>query len=141
MPLQITNSRSTPLTIGGLSQQTGVLVETIRYYEQIGFMPQPRRSANGRRVYDLENIKRLRFIKRSRDMGFTQNEVRNLLGLADGGAKSCGDVQMLAEGHLKEIRMKINDLMKLESILAVTVAKCIGDGTVTCPVLDALNDG
>ena len=99
MPFQITSPRSTPLTIGGLALQTGVLVETIRYYEQIGFMPQPHRSPNGRRVYDPENIKRLRFIKRSRDMGFTQNEVRNLLRLADGGAKSCGEVQMLAEGH------------------------------------------
>ena len=135
----ITSSRLTGFPIGELSRQTGVHIETIRYYERIGFVPPPPRGADGRRAFDAEDVKRLCFIKRSRDMGFSQDEVRALLRLADGGAKSCGEVRALAETHLKDIRAKIRDLKKMEAILAVTVSKCTGEGAPACPVLDALS--
>ena len=139
MSKDITSSRLTGFPIGELSRKTGVHIETIRYYERIGFVPPPPRGADGRRSFDAEDVKRLRFIKRSRDMGFSQDEVRALLRLADGGAKSCGEVQALAETHLNDIRSKISDLKKMESILAITVSKCTGAGAPACPVLDALS--
>jgi MerR family mercuric resistance operon transcriptional regulator len=134
-----TITRAAQFAIGELSRQTAVLIETIRYYERIGFLPVPERGTNGRRTYNIEDVKRLRFIKRSRDMGFSQDEVRALLRLADGGAKSCGEVQALAETHLRDIRSKIRDLRKMELILATTVSKCTGEGAPACPVLDALS--
>ena len=135
----ITSSRLAGFPIGELSRKTGVHIETIRYYERIGFVSPPPRGADGRRSFDAEDVKRLCFIRRSRDMGFSQDEVRALLRLADGGAKSCGEVQALAETHLKDIRAKISDLKKMEAILAVTVSKCTGEGAPACPVLDALS--
>jgi MerR family mercuric resistance operon transcriptional regulator len=134
-----TITRAAQFAIGELSRQTAVLIETIRYYERIGFLPVPERGTNGRRTYNIEDVKRLRFIKRSRDMGFSQDEVRALLRLADGGARSCGEVQALAETHLRDIRSKIRDLRKMELILATTVSKCTGEGAPACPVLDALS--
>ncbi len=139
MSKTITITRAAEFAIGELSRQTAVLIETIRYYERIGFLPVPQRGTNGRRTYDMEDVKRLRFIKRSRDMGFSQDEVRALLRLTDGGAKSCEEVQALAEDHLRDIRSKISDLKKMEAILAVTVSKCTGEGAPACPVLDALS--
>lgn len=140
MSKSITNARLAEFAIGELSRQTTVHVETIRYYERIGFLPVPQRGTNGRRTYNTEDAKRLRFIKRSRDMGFSQDEVRALLRLADGGAKSCGEVQALAETHLRDIRSKISDLKKLENVLAETVAQCTGPGAPACPVLDVLSE-
>jgi MerR family mercuric resistance operon transcriptional regulator len=139
MSKTITITRAAQFAIGELSRQTAVLIETIRYYERIGFLPVPERGTNGRRTYNIEDVKRLRFIKRSRDMGFSQDEVRALLRLADGGARSCGEVQALAETHLRDIRSKIRDLRKMELILATTVSKCTGEGAPACPVLDALS--
>lgn len=139
MSKDITSSRLTGFPIGKLSRKTGVHIETIRYYERIGFIAPPPRGADGRRSFDAGDVKRLCFIKRSRDMGFSQDEVRALLRLADGGAKSCGEVQALAESHLKDIRSKISDLKKMESILAVTISKCTGKDAPACPVLDALS--
>jgi MerR family mercuric resistance operon transcriptional regulator len=125
MSKNITSSRLTGFPIGELSRKTGVHIETIRYYERIGFVPLPPRGADGRRAFDEEDVKWLCFIKRSRDMGFSQ--------------ESCGEVQALAETHLKDIRSKISDLKKMEAILAATVSKCTGEGAPACPVLDALS--
>ena len=140
MSKSIEITRVAEFAIGELSRQSAVLIETIRYYERIGFLPVPERGANGRRTYNIKAVKRLRFIKRSRDMGFSQNEVRALLRLADGGAKSCGEVQTLAEIHLRDIRSKIRDLKKLENVLAETVSQCTGPGAPACPVLDVLSE-
>ena len=135
----ITRARLAGFPIGELSRQTGVHIETIRYYERIGFVPPPPRGADGRRSFDAEDVKRLCFIKRSRDMGFSQDEVRALLRLADGGEKSCSEVSVIAQAHLKDIRAKISDLRKLEKVLAETVSRCMGGDAPVCPVLEALN--
>ena len=139
MSKDITSSRLTGFPIGELSRKTGVHIETIRYYERIGFIPPPPRGADGRRSFDAGDVKRLCFIKRSRDMGFSQDEVRTLLKLADGGEKSCSEVSVIAQAHLKDIRAKISDLRKLEKVLAETVSRCMGSDAPVCPVLEALN--
>jgi MerR family transcriptional regulator, mercuric resistance operon regulatory protein len=133
-----TSSRVTGFPIGELSRKTGVHIETIRYYERIGFVPPPPRGADGRRTFGAEDVKRLCFIKRSRDMGFSQDEVRALLRLADGGEKSCSEVSVIAQAHLKDIRAKISDLRKLEKVLSETVSKCMDGDAPVCPVLEAL---
>lgn len=125
------------LTIGGLSERSGVNIETIRYYERIGLLPAPPRSQGGHRLYSAEHQKRLVFIRRSRELGFTLDEIRNLLGLME-GHHTCGEVQAVAVEHLKDVRAKITDLRRMERTLAVTVARCAGGNAPDCPILDAL---
>ncbi|MBT3532939.1 MAG: helix-turn-helix domain-containing protein [Rhodospirillaceae bacterium] len=128
----------TVLSIGGLSKRTGVNLETVRYYENIGIMPKPPRSAAGHRRYDEEHLKRLTFVKRSRELGFTLKEVRALLALVDGGDYSCGEVHELTLNHLHEVRQKIADLQRLEATLADISDQC-ADGTIPdCPFIETL---
>ena len=82
-------SRFQRLTRGVLSARTGINIETIRYYERVGLMPEPPRSGGGHRIYEEEHLKRLTFIRRSRELGFTIKEVRGLLRLVDGGDYTC----------------------------------------------------
>ncbi len=125
---------------GELAQMTGCNLETIRYYENIGVMPEPPRSSKNYRVYDDSHVTRLRFIMRSRELGFTLEEVRDLLALVDGGAQTCGEVQVLANTHLTSVRTKIADLKRIEHVLSSTVAQCTGDNVPECPVIDALTE-
>ena len=125
------------LTIGALSVRSGVNIETIRYYERIGLLPAPPRSQGGHRLYSPEHRKRLVFIRRSRELGFTLDEIRNLLNLM-GGGHTCGEVQAVAVEHLKDVRAKITDLRRMERTLAATVARCEGGDAPDCPILDAL---
>lgn len=118
---------------------TGVHLETVRYYERIGLMPAPARTAGGHRSYAPEHIRRLNFIRRSRELGFTLDETRALLGLGAPGKASCAEVKAIAAHHLGDIRAKINDLAKLERLLAKTIARCSGDTVPDCPVLDILD--
>ena len=96
----------TILTIGGLSKRTGVHLETVRYYEAIGIMPKPPRTPVGHRRYDLAHLKRLTFVKRSRELGFTLKEIRALLALVDGGDYTCAEVHDLTVSHLHDVREK-----------------------------------
>jgi len=124
-------------TIGKLSKATGVNVETIRYYEKIGLLPEPPRSAGGHRLYSDGHLKRLGFIRRGRELGFTLEEIRNLLGLVDGGY-TCGEVRAAALEHLANIRRKIADLKRMERTLSGTAARCKGGDAPDCPIVDAL---
>lgn len=126
------------LGIGALSKHTGCNIETIRYYEREGLMPDPPRTAGGHRLYEQEHIKRLTFIRRSRELGFTLEEVRGLLQIVDGGHYTCAEVKTITLDHLSEIRAKLTDLRKLERALKELAAKCTGDETPQCPVIDAL---
>ena len=119
---------------------TGCNLETIRYYENIGVMPEPPRTSKNYRAYDEGHVGRLRFIMRSRELGFTLEEVRDLLALVDGGAQTCGEVQGLANTHLASVRAKIADLRRIERVLSTTVAQCTGDDVPDCPVIDALTE-
>ena len=126
------------MKIGQLSKQTECKIETIRYYERIGLLPAPARSDGGYRIYDESHLKRLVFIRRSRELGFTIEEIRGLLKLVDGGGYTCGDVKTITLEHVESIRQKITDLKKLEKTLGRIASQCAGDSTPECPIIDAL---
>ena len=128
------------LTIGALSKQGGVNIETIRYYERIGVMPKPRRSAGGYRMYGPDHLKRLTFVRRGRELGFSLDELRDLLRLVDGHSYTCAEVHDLAVEHLAEIRRKIADLRRLQRVMDDMAAQCSGDRIPECPIIDALFD-
>jgi MerR family mercuric resistance operon transcriptional regulator len=134
----ITDSRGNDVTIGGLSALTSVNIETIRYYEKIRMLPAPRRTASGRRLYGTSEIRVLAFVRRGRALGFTLDEIRALLDLAEPGKAPCAEVRDIASRHLQAIRAKIADLTKLERLLDTTVAQCSGRRAPECPVLDIL---
>lgn len=135
----ITASRAEGLTIGKLSRLTGVNIETIRYYERIRMLPAPPRAANGRRVYDTTHLRILAFMRRSRELGFSLDEIRTLIRLGGPDKATCREVREIATHHLNDIRAKIGDLKKLEHLLAKTVAKCSGKTVPNCPVLEVLD--
>jgi len=121
-----------------LARLTGCNLETIRYYENIGIMPDPLRSAKNYRMYDQTHVARLGFVMRARDLGFALDEIRDLLGLVDGGMQTCGEVQAVASRHLENVRAKIADMNRIERVLSETVAQCSGEQVPECAVIDAL---
>jgi MerR family transcriptional regulator, mercuric resistance operon regulatory protein len=121
-----------------LARRTGCNLETIRYYEKIGMLPDPPRTASGYRVYDERHVSRLRFILRARELGFAIEEIRGLLELVDGGTQTCAEVKERTERHLADVRAKIADLRRIEKALAQTASKCSGEDVPECPVLEAL---
>ncbi len=127
-----------PFTIGVLSKGTGCHIETIRYYERIGLMPKPPRSPGGHRLYEEDHLRRLTFIRRSRELGFTLEEVRGLLRLVDGGSYTCAEVKALTLDHAAEVRRKVADLRKLERVLEEMAAECDGGEVPQCPIIDTL---
>jgi MerR family mercuric resistance operon transcriptional regulator len=135
----ITASRADGLPIGQLSRLSGVNIETIRYYERIKMVPSPPRTASGRRVYDSTHLRTLAFIRRSRELGFSLDEIRTLIRLGGPEQATCREVREIATRHLEDIRAKIGDLRRLERILAKTVAQCSGRTVPECPVLDILD--
>jgi MerR family mercuric resistance operon transcriptional regulator len=135
----ITISRGVALTIGALSRQSGVNIETIRFYERIGILPKTPRSAGGHRLYGQDHALRLGFVRRSRELGFSLDEVRGLLRLVDGGGYSCAEVKAIALDHLADVRSKIADLRRLERTLADMADRCRGGRVPECPVIEALS--
>jgi MerR family mercuric resistance operon transcriptional regulator len=128
------------LPIGELSRRTGVHIETIRYYERIKMLPSPPRSASGRRVYGPAETRILAFIRRSRELGFTLDEIRALLALsARNGPDACAEVRGLAADHLKEVRAKIADLRAMERVLADALRRCDAGEGAGCPLIDTLS--
>ena len=121
-----------------LAKETGCNLETIRYYEKIGIMPDPPRTATGYRVFDESHVSRLRFILRGRELGFAIDEIRGLIGLVDRGAQTCAEIKECTEAHLVNVRAKIVDLTRIEVVLAATAALCTGNEVPDCPVLEAL---
>ena len=121
-----------------LAQQSGCNIETVRFYEKQGLLPAPPRTAGGQRDYAPEHLKRLTFIRRSRDLGFTLDEIRNLLALVDGRDWTCAEVKAITVKHLADIRCKVADLQRLARILEKMAAQCEGDAVPECPVIDAL---
>jgi MerR family mercuric resistance operon transcriptional regulator len=126
------------LPIGELSRRTGCNIETIRYYERIGVLRRPARTEGGFRRYSLNDLRRLAFVRRARDLGFTLDEVRALLRLADGRERSCAAARDLAAAHLNDVRKKIADLKKMERILHGMVLQCADRTLPDCPVIETL---
>jgi len=127
------------LTIGQLAALSRVNLETIRYYERIGLMPEPRRTEGGHRLYEEAHRRRLTFIRRARELGFGIEEIRALLDLAEPERRSCDDVREIAAAHLVDVRAKIADLQRLEAVLAETISRCaVHAAAPACPVLEIL---
>ena len=139
MPRSNTTSRAENITIGALSELTGVNIETIRYYEKIGLLPPPRRSQGRHRLYDRDLTQRLQFVRRSRELGFSIEEIRALLRLVDQGGLGCSEAKGITEHHLADIRGKISDLKKLERVLGGLAKACDANQLPKCPLLEVLS--
>ncbi len=129
---------SSTFPIGVLSDRCGVNIETIRYYERAGLLPKPARSGGGFRLYRPQDADRLGFIRRARDLGFSLDEVRRLLDLADQNSRSCRRVHEIAQGHLADVRAKLADLRRMERVLADMVKACAQGDLPDCPLLSTL---
>lgn len=126
------------MKIGEVAERSGCHPETVRYYERIGLLPAPPRTAGGYRDYRPADADRLRFISRGRALGFSLDEIRSLLGLAEDDDLSCGDVDRLARGHLLDIRNRLNDLQRMASELERVIGSCSGGERGQCAILDTL---
>ncbi|KUO55207.1 MerR family transcriptional regulator [Erythrobacter donghaensis] len=122
-----------------LARKTGCNLETIRYYEKVGLLPEPPRSSNGYRVYSPELVQRLQFVLRARELGFLLEEIKALLGLDAVKPNACNDAHGIAKANLAAVRSKLSDLKKMEAILASAVAGCESRDFGGCPILNALS--
>ena len=128
------------MSIGELARTTGVKVVTIRYYEQIGVLPTPSRTSGNYRIYGQEHARRLRFIRRCRELGFSLDEVRDLFRLSARNAPSCAEVCRIAELHLQAVEKKLADLSYLASELRRISASCNGNRPMAeCRIMEALS--
>lgn len=126
------------MLIGELSRQTNCNIETIRYYESINLLPVPRR--RGRyRFYRDSDLARLTFVRRARELGFTLDEVRALLGLTMSEQSACAEVREISAAHLLDVRKRITDLRAMERALAAAVRQCDAQQQLSCPLIDALS--
>ena len=131
---------STKLTIGKLARETGVKIVTIRYYEQIGLMPVAPRTEGNYRTYSLDHRRRLSFIRRCRDLGFTLDQIRDLLRLSSVKTQACAEVDRIAEQHRHTVEKKLADLTRLASELRRLSACCRGKGLIAdCRIIEALS--
>ncbi|MFC3051903.1 MerR family transcriptional regulator [Kordiimonas pumila] len=126
--------------IGDLARQTDCKVQTVRYYEDIGLMPLAQRAENGRRMYDRNDLERLNFIRHSRDMGFTLDDIKAILALADQPDQPCDAVDHIARNHLKKVERKITSLQALQSELKRIVSHCEGGTVANCQIIHVLAD-
>lgn len=127
--------------IGALAERTGVKVETIRYYEQVGLLPPPERSDGNQRRYGPRHVERLAFIKHARDLGFAVDAIRTLLRLSDNPALACDEAHAIASAHLADVRHKIARLRSLEKELERIAATCSGGvAACDCAIIEALAD-
>lgn len=125
--------------IGELGRLTRTKVETIRYYERIGLLGTPARTAGNYRAYGAVHLNRLSFIRRSRDLGFSVDQVRALLDLSDDRSRSCEAVDTIAKGHLAEVDRKIADLRALRLELASMIDQCSCGTVAECQIIEALS--
>jgi MerR family transcriptional regulator, mercuric resistance operon regulatory protein len=123
------------MTIGSLARAAGVNVETIRFYQRRGLMPQPKRPAGGVRRYGEDAAQRLRFIKRAQDIGFTLGEVAELLRLERG----CRDAHDLAVKKLEDVERRLSDLGRVRATLGELIARCEAGRSSRCPIIDSLS--
>lgn len=136
------NGKGIQLTRGELAQRGGVNIETIRYYERRGLLPKPPRSASGYRLFSADDARRVRFIKRAQELGFSLEEIQELLALRLSPKGTQGDVRKLAEAKISDIEEKIETLRSMKKALQkLTAACCGGDGAVSeCPILESIGN-
>ncbi len=126
------------MTRAGLAKETGCNIETIRYYEKIGLLPSPVRTENNYRVYNWSDVKRLAFIMRLRELGFTIDRMRDLLTLVDGHEYTCREVHEITLRHIDNVKAKIRDLRKIQKTLSGMAEECSRGTVPDCPVIDVL---
>lgn len=131
---------TTKFSIGQLAKKARCKVETVHYYEKSGIMPKPPRTEGGHRIYSLTHAKRLNFIRRSRELGFSIEQIKELLTLIDEPGHHCGEVKAMALLQSRDIQQKIKDLQQLQAGLNDMVRNCKGaDYSVEdCPIIEAL---
>ncbi len=127
------------MAIGELSRRTGCNVETIRYYERIGLLPPPARTASRYRRYRVDDVRRLVFVRRARELGFALGEVRTLLTLALGGQAACAEARAVAATHRADVQAKIADLKAMERALTHAIRRCDAGEVRGCPLIEALS--
>jgi Cu(I)-responsive transcriptional regulator len=128
------------MSIGALARATGTKVETVRFYEKIGILPEPARTAGNYRSYGPEHVRRLSFVRRARDLGFPLETVRAMLALADQPDRPCGEVDALVLGQLHEVERKIADLQRLREELDRLAHQCRGGHRIAdCRIIEALS--
>jgi Cu(I)-responsive transcriptional regulator len=128
------------LAIGTLAKRTGTKVQTIRYYEQIGLLPEPGRTEGGQRRYGDTDLDRLAFIRHARQLGFTLEAIRELLDLSDKPSRSCAEVDVIAHRQLKEVEARIARLEALRTELKRMLRECSRNTVSDCRVLEVLRD-
>ncbi|MCD1618104.1 helix-turn-helix domain-containing protein [Salipiger marinus] len=128
------------LSIGTLAKRTGTKVQTVRYYEQIGLMPEPGRTDGGQRRYGAAELDRLAFIRHSRDLGFPLEAIRELLDLSDSPEKSCAQIDAVAQRQLKAVEARIARLQSLKAELQRMISECHSDRVADCRILEVLRD-
>lgn len=126
------------LTISELAKNAGVNIETIRYYERLGLISEPPRTESGYRIFPPEVIQRIKFIKRSQDLGFSLSEINKLLTLTESEGFSCWEVRQFASQKLEEIELKIRDLQNIKSVLQDLSSKCSEGSINGCPIIERL---
>ena len=128
------------LSIGEVAKATGIKVVTLRYYEQLGLVPAPVRTNGNYRAYSVDDLRRLRFIRRCRDLGFTLDQVRELLRLSSKKNQKCSEVDRITRRHLTDVEKKISDLKLLAKVLQRISSRCRGDGLIAdCRIIEALS--
>jgi MerR family mercuric resistance operon transcriptional regulator len=129
------------LTIGQLARQSGVRVETVKFYQRRGLIEQPPRPDSGFRKYPPEIVRQIRFIRRAKELGFSLQEIGELLSLRVAPGTSCREIKARAEAKLADIQQKQRDLEKMETILRQLAETCQGRGPLSeCPILGALDE-
>ena len=129
------------LTIGKLAERAQVNIQTIRYYERRGLLPEPERTASNYRVYTGDTVRRVRFIKRAQDLGFTLSEIKELLDLRASPRSCCEDVRARSKAKIRDIDEKVRSLEAMRKALSKLVGACSGRGPVTeCPILESLEE-
>jgi DNA-binding transcriptional MerR regulator len=128
------------LSIGGLALRTGCKVQTIRYYEKIGLMPEALRTSGNQRRYDLQHAERLAFIRHSRELGFSLDAIRQLLDLSDNPDQPCIKVDGIAQDQLQEVDRRITSLKALKTELERMIAQCRGGNVGDCRIIRVLSD-
>ena len=127
-------------TIGQVAERSGVGIETVRFYEREGLIPKPNRSSSGYLLFDDETIARLQFIRRAKELGFTLNEIKELLSLRLNATTSCADIKSRAEAKITNIDEKIRTLRRMKTALKKLTSQCNSQGSVNeCSILDALD--
>jgi MerR family copper efflux transcriptional regulator len=129
------------LSIGQVAKQTGVTVETLRFYEKQGLIETPRRTGSGYRQYPQATLKRVRFIQNAKEVGFTLKDIAELLALRQEPGTSCPDIKLRASLKIEEVEQKIRDLSRIREALARMIVKCSSEGPVSqCPILEELDE-